>query len=350
MTVAVVNDLKKQAQKIQLDSLIFYKKLGFGQFGSVYLVKHPDHPDFMALKCVSKQKVQETELETHIKQEKQVMEAVNFPFIVSLIRTFKDEHSVYFLEEYIKGMELFDVIRDIGLLTSEESQFYAGSMILAIEYMHNQDIVYRDMKPENVMIDSNGYPKLIDMGTCKELKRSESGFPGRTFTIIGTPLYMAPEIIAGKGYTINVDLWSIGVCLYEFLCGMVPFGEDAEDPYEIHEEIMNMPLKYPSFLKDVKAKKLMDQLLSKVAEVRLGGSFASLKAHPWFDTFDWDKLLDKQLKAPLIPPKNKLISDEEIYKMEKQAKKVITVLEEESKNQKKYKKELAVDADWDKDF
>lgn len=79
----------------------------------------------------------------------------------------------------------------------------------------------------------------------------------------------------------------IGICLYEFLCGMVPFGEEAEDPYEIHDEIMNMPIKYPKFLTDIKAKRLMDQLLNKVAEVRLGGSFAALKAHPWFDNFDW---------------------------------------------------------------
>jgi len=93
-----------------------------------------------------------------------------------------------------------------GLLTKGEAQFYIGSMILAIEYLHRQSIIYRDVKPENVMIDTQGYAKLIDMGTCKTL-----GKPGfRTFTIIGTPTYMAPEVVSGKGYSFTVDYWSIG--------------------------------------------------------------------------------------------------------------------------------------------
>lgn len=98
---------------------------------------------------------------------------------------------------------------------------------------------------------------------------------------------MAPEIICGKGYNCLVDLWSVGICLYEFMCGMVPFGEEAEDPYEIYEEIIKKDITYPNYLKDKKAKKLMDQLLSRVPEVRLGGSYSSLKGNPWFENFDW---------------------------------------------------------------
>jgi len=154
-------------------------------------------------------------------------------------------------------MELFDVIREIGLLSTYDSQFYIGSMLLAIEYLHAQNIIYRDIKPENIMIDDKGYLKMIDMGTAKFLKGKGAGAK-RTFTIIGTPHYMAPEIITGKGYTLNVDLWSIGICLYEFMCGMVPFGEDADDPYEIYEDIITKPIKYPGYLKDKKAKRLMD--------------------------------------------------------------------------------------------
>jgi len=162
---------------------------------------------------------------------------------------------------------------------------------------------------------------------------------------------MAPEIITGKGYTLAVDLWSIGICLFEFMCGMVPFGEEAEDPYEIYEEIITKQIKYPNYLKDKKAKRLMDQLINKVAEVRLGGSYAALKANPWFENFDWDKLLDRELKPPYAPPKEKLISEAEIKKMDQLGKKVITELEEEQKNNpKKYKKELASDPTWDKVF
>ena len=122
------------------------------------------------------------------------------------------------------------------------------------------------------------------MGTAKIIGGKHHD---RTFTIIGTPHYMAPEIITGKGYSYSVDLWSIGICLYEFLCGGVPFAEDADDPYEIYEEIIKKQISYPNFLKDKKARKIIDQLLSKVPELRLGGSYASLKNHPWFSTFDW---------------------------------------------------------------
>lgn len=125
--------------------------------------------------------------------------------------------------------------------------------------------------------------KVIDMGTAKLLPTSSS----RTFTIIGTPHYMAPEIIKSKGYTTTVDLWSIGVCLFEFMCGYVPFGEDAEDPMEIYDCILKNPLKFPNYFKDTKARALILQLLNSTPEQRLGVSYTALKAHPWFDTFDW---------------------------------------------------------------
>jgi cGMP-dependent protein kinase len=124
------------------------------------------------------------------------------------------------------------------------------------------------------------------MGTAKILSGKQGG---RTFTIIGTPHYMAPEILTGKGYSYTVDLWSVGICLYEFMCGGVPFAEDAEDPYEIYEEIIKKSIVFPSFLREKKAKKLIDQLLSKVPDLRMGGSFSSLKAHAWFSDFDWVK-------------------------------------------------------------
>lgn len=126
---------------------------------------------------------------------------------------------------------------------------------------------------------------MIDMGTAKILTQQRG--PPRTFTIIGTPHYMAPEIITGKGYSFNVDLWSVGICLFEFVCGYVPFAEDAEDPYEIYEEIIKNDIKFPSHYKDKKGKKIIVQLLNKIPDARLGGSYAALKANSWFDGFDW---------------------------------------------------------------
>lgn len=128
---------------------------------------------------------------------------------------------------------------------------------------------------------------MIDMGTAKILKKENSSVVSRTFTILGTPHYMAPEIIAGKGYTLLVDLWSIGVCLYEFMCGMVPFGEEVDDPYEIYELIIKRNVSYPPYFKDKKSQKFIEQLLNKIPDLRLGGSYISLKANPWFDKLDW---------------------------------------------------------------
>lgn len=166
---------------------------------------------------------------------------------MQFIRCYKDEYNIYFLLEFIKGLELFDTIREIGLLSTYDSQFYIGSMILVLEYLHSNHIIYRDIKPENIMVDDKGYMKLIDMGTAKIMK-SKNNTISRTFTIIGTPHYMAPEVISGKGYNFFVDLWSVGICLYEFMCGYVPFGEEAEDPYEIYEDIIKKEIGYPDYL------------------------------------------------------------------------------------------------------
>lgn len=132
------------------------------------------------------------------------------------------------------------------------------------------------------MVDSKGYLKLVNLSTAKLLKPDQAS---RTNTIISTPHYMAPEIIIGKGYNHLVDLWSLGICLFEFMCGYLPFGDDAEGPYEIYDDIMRNELKFPEFIKDKKAKKLMEQLLNHNPEVRHNGSYANLKSNPWFEGF-----------------------------------------------------------------
>ncbi|CAD8190962.1 unnamed protein product [Paramecium octaurelia] len=338
---------KQESQKhdyshLKLEEFISLKKLGQGQFGNVYLVKNPkDNPThFYALKCISKAQIVDQHLEKHLAQEKQVLTSVHHPFLMRYYCSFKDSNHVFFLVEFIKGMELFDVIRDIGLLSAFDTQFYIGSLILCIEYLNKQKIVYRDIKPENIMVDEKGYVRLIDMGTAKFLNHKS----GRTYTIIGTPHYMAPEILQGKGYTFPVDIWSIGICMYEFMCGQVPYAEEAEDPYEIYEDIQKKQLSYPQFLKDRKAKKFMEQLLNKTPELRLGGSYASLKANSWFDQFDWDKLYDKEMKAPYMPPQQKMPATG------KDVQGTPIMKELQNLNAQVYKKEKAKDPNWDQEY
>ncbi|CAD8110985.1 unnamed protein product [Paramecium sonneborni] len=334
---------KKDYSNITLDNLISIKKLGQGQFGNVYLVRTVQEDKMYALKCISKAQIVEQHLERHLAQEKQVLQTINFPFLMQFYKSMRDQNYIYFLIEFIKGMELFDVIREIGLLSMMDSQFYIGSLLICVEYLHKLQIIYRDIKPENIMVDEKGYLRMIDMGTAKFLNQKSI----RTYTIIGTPHYMAPEIITGKGYTFSVDLWSIGVCLYEFMCGGVPYAEDADDPYEIYEEIQKKSLVFPPFMKDKKAKKLIDQLLSKTPEVRLGGSYAALKANNWFDKFDWDKLMDKELKPPFIPKKTRMISDKDIQNALNNGK---LASKEINSVGVIYKKERARDPNWDNNY
>lgn len=263
---------------------------------------------------VSKSKIVEQNLETHTLQEKKVLGKVNFKFILRMYRTFADDSNIYFLLSYVSGMELFDVIRDMDLLDNTQAKFYTGSMILALEYLHTRHIVYRDIKPENVMVDLSGYLKLIDMGTAKILD-PEKGV-NKTYTILGTPHYMAPEILSGKGYGIYVDLWSLGIMLYELMCGFVPFGEKCEDPYQVYQIItQGLKVQYPDhFLvkKNRAVKAMMEKLISRVPETRLGGSYAALKAHRWFGDFDWDKLHDMKISPPYKPRPKEVLTEEEL--------------------------------------
>jgi cGMP-dependent protein kinase len=140
---------------------------------------------------------------------------------------------------------MFEMLNQIDLLDNNESRFYIASIILCLEYLHSQNIIYRDLKPENIMIQSNGYLRMIDLGTAKILSKNE-----KTFSVIGTPHYMAPEIVQGRGYTFYVDLWALGICMFEFQCGYVPFGEDEDDPFEIYKVVLTKEHEYPDYFLD----------------------------------------------------------------------------------------------------
>ena len=164
-----------------------------------------------------------------------------------------------------------------------------------MKYLFKNGIIHRDLKPENVIIDEDGYPKLMDFGISKIIS-------GRTFTIVGTPHYMAPEVIIGKGYSLPVDYWSLGVMLYEFVCCKVPFGDDEEDPYAIYEKVLERKLTYPGFVSPkMPCRPVIEQLLHKSPVLRNGGSMENLKAHAWFNGLNWEMLINKQVQAPFVP-------------------------------------------------
>jgi cGMP-dependent protein kinase len=139
------------------------------------------------------------------------------------------------MTEFINGLELWEVIRCLGYLSPETCKMYIGSLILALEYLHSKRIIHRDIKPENVMVNHKGRAVLIDLGTSKILSAAKEY---RTYTTLGTPHYMAPEVVLGKGYSFTCDIWSLGICLYEFMCGDVPWGQNVSDPFEIYQDII----------------------------------------------------------------------------------------------------------------
>ena len=190
--------IRLQDESITLSDLLIVKKIGQGMLGNVFLMTHKKTKEFYALKTIDRRKIENQKIKDSIMLERKILMQLDHGFIVKLIKTFKDQNRIYFLLEYVRGEDLFDVIRQIGLLSDEESKFYASCLLIIIEHLHEREIAYRDFKPENIMTDEDGYLKLIDFGTSKIVT-------GRTYTIVGTPHYMAPEVILGKGYNINAD-------------------------------------------------------------------------------------------------------------------------------------------------
>lgn len=272
---------------------------------------HRDTQTRYALKCLMKTRVIELKQERNVAMEREILLESDHLFIVMLVKTFKNSKCVYFLTELCVGGELYDAIRQLGLLSRQDTQFYLGSLVLAVEYLHSRAIAYRDLKPENILLDVRGYIKIIDFGCARKLADAPGG---RSYTLIGTPHYMAPEMILGKGYTQMVDVWAMGVCLYEFMCGPLPFGNDSDDKLDIFKDVLLGRLSFPRGLEDKDAKSLMTQLLCRSPDLRIGCSirgFAEIKEHPFFGELDWSRLMGKELRPPLVPERECFAADNE---------------------------------------
>ena len=284
------NKIFLEDNTIELKDLDNVKELGSGNFGSVNLVRNKKNKFLYAIKALDLEQIKLENLEECVEVERDVLLKIDHPFIMKMVKYLKNDSFIFFINEYIKGKELWEVIRDIGLLNKEQTQYYAGSILLAIDYLHKQKIIYRDIKPENVMINDKNYVKIIDFGTVKEIQ-------DRTSTIIGTSHYMAPEITKGEGYSFQVDIWSIAICMYEFFCGKLPFGEDYEDPMDIYRAVCQEELTFPNFVKVEKFMALMKKMLKKNPTNRLWKT-NQIKEDPYFKDFDWNKLMSLSYPPP----------------------------------------------------
>jgi serum/glucocorticoid-regulated kinase 2 len=287
----------KTVKSVELNDFQIIKVLGRGTFGKVCLVQYKPTKEYFAMKSLKKDVLLDMDQVQSTILEKKILQSLDHPFLVGMIFCFQTEERIYFIMPFIRGGELFQHLRTEKFFKEDKARFYAASMGLALEYLHNHGIVYRDIKPENILIGEDGYLKLIDFGMAKMLQGNE-----KATSFCGTPEYLAPEIITGEGHNRAADWWSYGILLFEMLCGIPPFYcENTERMYDL---ITNAELRFPKRIQvSDNAKDLIKKLLIKQQDKRLGVNkgFEEIKTHPFFQGFDFDALLAKKLEAPFIP-------------------------------------------------
>ncbi|XP_075607505.1 cGMP-dependent protein kinase 2 [Balearica regulorum gibbericeps] len=270
--------------------------LGVGGFGRVELVKVKNENMAFAMKCIKKKHIVDTKQQEHIYSEKKILEQICSPFIVKLYRTFKDSKYVYMLLEACLGGELWSLLRDRGSFDEATTKFCVGCVTEAFDYLHHIGIIYRDLKPENLILDAEGYIKLVDFGFAKKI-----GSGQKTWTFCGTPEYVAPEVILSKGHDFSVDFWSLGILVYELLTGSPPFsGADQMMTYNLILKGIEK-LDFPKIITR-RPEDLIRRLCRQNPTERLGNlrnGINDIKKHRWLSGFNWDGLKVRKLTSPL---------------------------------------------------
>ena len=279
------------------------KLLGRGSYGQVCLVRLKLNNKLYAMKILDKALIKVRHQEIHTKAERDLMVKIKCPFIVNIKSAFQDEKYLYIISDFIQGGDLYYHLHLSRILDFERAQFYISEIVMALEYLHNNNMIYRDLKPENILLDSKGHLKLTDFGLSKMLKSSKD----KAFTICGTIQYIAPEMLLNKGYDKNIDWWSLGCLIYEMFVGKFPFSIKANT--KISMEIYQKRLQYPRHM-DEDAKDLINKLLIIDPKKRLGSGpngSQKIKNHPFFEGINWEDIWNKRVVPPFEPDlKNEL--------------------------------------------
>uniref|UniRef100_A0A674D5X9 protein kinase C n=1 Tax=Salmo trutta TaxID=8032 RepID=A0A674D5X9_SALTR len=301
-------DTGKSASSLGLVDFDLLSVIGRGSYAKVLLVRLKKTERIYAMKVVKKELVNDDEDIDWVQTEKHVFEqASNHPFLVGLHSCFQTESRLFFIIEYVNGGDLMFHMQRQRKIPEEHARFYSAEISLALNYLHERGIIYRDLKLDNVLLESEGHIKLTDYGMCKEGLR-----PGdTTSTFCGTPNYIAPEILRGEDYGFSVDWWALGVLMFEMMAGRSPFdivgstdNPDQNTEDYLFQVILEKQIRIPRSL-SVKAASVLKGFLNKEPKERLGchpqTGFADIMGHPFFRNVDWDLMEQKQVAPPFKP-------------------------------------------------
>ncbi|XP_017272239.1 serine/threonine-protein kinase N1b isoform X1 [Kryptolebias marmoratus] len=273
--------------------------LGRGHFGKVLLSEYKKTGSLYAIKALKKGDIVARDEVESLMCEKRIFETVNsshHPFLVNLFACFQTPEHVCFVMEYTAGGDLMMHIH-ADVFSEPRAAFYSACVVLGLQFLHEHKIVYRDLKLDNLLLDTEGFVKIADFGLCKE----GMGYGDRTSTFCGTPEFLAPEVLTDTSYTRAVDWWGLGVLVYEMLVGESPFPGDDEE--EVFDSIVNDEVRYPRFL-STEAIGIMRRLLRRNPERRLGSGekdAEDVKKQPFFRAMDWEGLLHRKVPPPFVP-------------------------------------------------
>ncbi|CAD8173562.1 unnamed protein product [Paramecium octaurelia] len=284
--------------QLSIDDFEILKCIGVGGFSRVYLVRKRDSGYFYAMKLIDKNFILNSNKEIIINNERQVMEQLNSPYLAKLFYSFETKYYLVFVLEYCAGGELFYHLRKLRRLNEELAKQYFVQVCLAIQELHQYGVVYRDIKPENILLDLDGYIRLSDFGLAKpNMAREETAF-----SFCGSPEYMSPEMLMRNGHNFMVDIYCLGALLYEFICGSPPFY--SRNIEQIYNSILNDRISFPPQLQiHSDLKDLISKLLIKDPQLRLGSKngIKEILQHRWFKGFDIEALAKRRLNIRYRP-------------------------------------------------
>ena len=266
--------------------------LGRGFYGKVMLVQKNDTGELYAVKSVRKSRLAETGKANIVLAERNIMMKTHHPFIVNLCFAFQTPTKFYLGLEYAPGGELFYHMDRLGVIQIDDARLYIAEIGLALSHLHSIGIVYRDLKPENVLLDKLGHVKLTDFGLSKDLVGD-----GKTATFCGTSEYLAPEVVMQMPYSYPIDIWALGILCYEMILGATPFYD--ENKAKLFSNIVSAQPYFPPQL-DRRIADFISKLLCKNPEER--PTFEDMKSHPFFEGFNWDKVMNREYRPNFIPP------------------------------------------------